>query len=120
MRWCLRAKLEQHYDTFSKLLCATEDLPIVELSKTDNFWGARPHGVGMLEGRNVLGRLLMELREEINKGVTPFNHLDPLVIPDFFLLSEKIEIIEPIPKNITEEKTSRDNNIQIRLPFDEL
>lgn len=66
MRWCLRQKLAQNFDTFSKLLIETGNLPIVERSRADRYWGAVPSKEGgTLVGRNVLGRLLMELREKL-------------------------------------------------------
>jgi ribA/ribD-fused uncharacterized protein len=65
MRWCLRLKLAQNWQRFGELLYATEDLPIVEDSAKDDFWGAIPQEDGQLVGRNVLGRLLMEVRAEL-------------------------------------------------------
>ena len=64
MRWCLRAKLLQHWKRFGEVLKKTGDLPIVEESVRDAFWGAKPNEGGILIGMNVLGRLLMELRQE--------------------------------------------------------
>jgi type I restriction enzyme S subunit len=63
MRWCLRVKLAQNWDRFGALLLETGGRPIVEDSRKDDFWGAIPSADGRLVGRNVLGRLLMELRE---------------------------------------------------------
>lgn len=65
MRWCLRVKLACNWPKFRDLLLATGDCPIVEESRKDDFWGAKPHSHGVLVGVNVLGRLLMELREEL-------------------------------------------------------
>lgn len=67
MRWCLRVKLLQNWNSFSKLLVETKDKPIVEYSEKDDFWGAMPHSEEELYGRNVLGRLLMELRSQLSK-----------------------------------------------------
>lgn len=64
MRWCLSIKLAQHFDAFGRLLETTGELPIVESSSRDDFWGAIPDGNGALVGRNALGRLLMELRAQ--------------------------------------------------------
>jgi type I restriction enzyme S subunit len=64
MRWCLRVKLAQHWERFSALLLSTGVRPIVEVSRRDAFWGAKPEAAGLLVGANILGRLLMELREE--------------------------------------------------------
>src|SRR5262245_33121636 len=67
MRWCLRVKLAQNWVTFRDLLLSTGERPIVEESKKDDFWGAFAQEDDTLVGRNVLGRLLMELREELKK-----------------------------------------------------
>ena len=64
MRWCLRTKLAQNWGTFGALLLSTGDAPIVEDSRRDDFWGAKSVG-GLLIGMNILGRLLVELREEL-------------------------------------------------------
>lgn len=63
MRWCLRVKLAQNWRRFGQLLLATDEKEIVEESRRDDFWGAKPSG-HTLVGKNVLGRLLMELRQE--------------------------------------------------------
>jgi type I restriction enzyme S subunit len=62
MRWCLRVKLAQNWKSFGDLLLSTGDKPIVEYSTKDTFWGAKMVN-DTLVGSNVLGRLLMELRE---------------------------------------------------------
>lgn len=86
MRWCLKAKLYQNWQSFSELLLKTDNLPIVEESQKDTFWGAKPVDAETLFGANVLGRLLMELREEIKKNKIPEDdHLPPLNIPNFSL-----------------------------------
>jgi ribA/ribD-fused uncharacterized protein len=64
MRWCLRTKLAQNWNKFGSVLRKTADKPIVEESTKDEFWGAKPKNDGTLVGMNVLGRLLMELRQE--------------------------------------------------------
>jgi type I restriction enzyme S subunit len=66
MRWCLRVKLAQNWRSFSELLLSTGDMPIVEMkARRSDFWGARLSDSGELVGINVLGRLLMELREDL-------------------------------------------------------
>jgi type I restriction enzyme S subunit len=95
MRWCLRVKLAQNWEKFSSLLLETGDLPIVEkkVRRTD-FWGAKEMPRGELVGRNVLGRLLMELREQVKTGAhTAVTVVQPLDIPHFLLLGK---LIEPI------------------------
>lgn len=94
MRWSLRAKLVQNQVTFGELLLATEHLPIVEYSTKDDFWGAKPKPSGMLVGKNILGRLLMELRELYRTNVISFNQLTPLNIPDFRLIGRPIQTLK--------------------------
>lgn len=92
MRWCLRVKLAQNWTRFSELLLATGDRPIVELSHKDDFWGAKPVDDHTLVGMNVLGRLLMELREEVRSGAcSPPMRVEPLQIPDFLLDGQPIQ-----------------------------
>ena len=91
MRWCLRVKLAQNWDSFGTLLLSTGDASIVEDSRKDAFWGAKRTDDGELVGTNALGRLLMELREEL-KG-TNYDHLRlvaPPEIPDFTLNGQSI------------------------------
>lgn len=98
MRWCLRVKLAQHWDKFSELLLRTGDKSIVEDSRKDQFWGAVLQPNGMLEGRNALGRLLMELREEL-KGANRelLRSVQPIDIPDFLLYGQPIGVVEARP-----------------------
>jgi len=64
MRYVLRAKFGNTQGELLDLLRGTRDAPIVEISHRDQFWGARPIG-DRIEGQNVLGRLLMELRLDL-------------------------------------------------------
>lgn len=93
MRWCLRVKLAQHYETFGSLLIKTGTSPIVEQSRKDQYWGAKlilPDDV--LIGKNVLGRLLMELREKLKADThEKLRTVPPLTVPDFLLLGKQIE-----------------------------
>jgi putative DNA methylase len=96
MRWCLRVKLAQNYSTFSRLLLSTGDDPIVEESRKDAFWGAKPLDEHKLVGMNVLGRLLMELRKELREDdLQRLLMVPPLEIPDFLLYGQPIEVIQP-------------------------
>ena len=64
MRYTLAEKLRQHPERFGRALAETAGMPIVEISRRDDYWGAKPSGDGnTLRGRNVLGRLLTELRD---------------------------------------------------------
>lgn len=58
----LRAKFQQNLDLKAKLL-ATGDAILHEDSKTDLFWGKK--------GQDMLGKLLMTVREEIREGRSP-------------------------------------------------
>jgi ribA/ribD-fused uncharacterized protein len=69
MEACLRLKVEQHLDRIIPILAQTGDRPIVEKSRRDAFWGAKPISETEIEGDNVLGLLWMLIREEINDGV---------------------------------------------------
>ncbi|MBF0339367.1 MAG: NADAR family protein [Magnetococcales bacterium] len=91
MRWCLRVKLAQHRPSFTELLFSTGELPIVEESRKDSFWGAKPVEGDSLEGMNVLGRLLMELREIARKELPEnLRTVEPPNISNFLLLGQPI------------------------------
>lgn len=94
MRWALRVKLAQNWEKFGHLLESTGNLPIVESSRKDVFWGAKVDAErGALEGANVLGRLLMELREGLRKHPETLRVVEPPRIPDALLLGHPIERI---------------------------
>lgn len=67
MRYVLRLKFAQHREVISAVLDSTDARPIVEFSRHDDFWGAKPDGPDGLRGVNALGRLWMEIREGIRK-----------------------------------------------------
>ncbi len=98
MRWCLRVKLAQNWREFGRLLLATGDRPIVEQSRKDDFWGAKVAVDGTLVGMNVLGRLLMELREQL-KGdeAESLRFIEPLAISEFLLFGQPIEAVQATP-----------------------
>lgn len=62
MRDVLKAKFTQHPELASQLL-ATGAAKLIEESLTDPFWGTGRNG----KGQNMLGQLLMEVREWIRK-----------------------------------------------------
>jgi N-glycosidase YbiA len=64
MYWCLKVKLCQNMKSFGKLLESTNNKDIVEESNRDLFWDAVSKSKGSLTGSNVLGQLLMKLRNE--------------------------------------------------------
>ena len=94
MRWCLRVKLAQNWVKFGELLLSTERRPIVEESHKDGFWGAKPQSDGTLEGANVLGRLLMELRDQLREpGAECLKCVEPVPLPEFLLYGKPIRPI---------------------------
>ncbi len=94
MRWCLRVKLAQNWHQFGQVLLETGDRPIVERSQKDDFWGAKATQGNMLVGMNVLGRLLMELREQLKEdALESFRVVEPLTIPEFLLFDEPIKTV---------------------------
>lgn len=106
MRWCLRVKLAQNYANFSRLLLSTGERPIVEESRKDDFWGAKPVDGGRLVGMNVLGRLLMELRKELREfEAQRLQKVLPVDIPDFLLFGRPIETIQSSEAVRTEIRT---------------
>ena len=112
MRWCLRVKLAQNYEGFGRLLLATEDRPIVEQSRKDDFWGAKVVGVTdeTLIGQNILGRLLMELREQLKSDTTEaLKAVLPPNIPDFLLLGKPVETVSEY--RATHPSTDRQANL---------
>ena len=62
MRQSLRAKFTQHQD-IQQVLLSTGDAQLVEHTEKDSYWGDGGDG----SGKNVLGRLLMEIRDELRK-----------------------------------------------------
>lgn len=60
MRDAVRAKFTQHLDLRAALL-ATGDAILVEHTDRDAYWGDGGDG----SGRNMLGRILMEIRAEL-------------------------------------------------------
>lgn len=67
MKFCIELKLFQNFEKFSKVLLETNNLPIVEYTDKDKVWGATDEG-DYYVGTNALGRLLMELRENLKSG----------------------------------------------------
>jgi N-glycosidase YbiA len=62
MKEALIAKFTQHED-LGEILYKTEDALLVEHTAKDKFWGDGGHGRGL----NMLGKLLMEVREELKQ-----------------------------------------------------
>ncbi|SFG52885.1 conserved hypothetical protein, ribA/ribD-fused [Novosphingobium sp. CF614] len=93
MKWCLRVKLICNWRKFSELLLSTGDRPIVEDSRKDAYWGAMMQEDDTLNGQNVLGRLLMELRTKFKEDADALCCVKPVPIHDFSLLGESIPVI---------------------------
>lgn len=94
MRWGLRVKLANNWKVFSTLLMKTGDKAIVEESRRDVFWGARIVDNGdVLVGMNVLGRLLMELREQVKqRGHEVVLNVSPPDIPNFLMFGRLVDV----------------------------
>ena len=67
MRWVLRMKREANAAAVDAVLADTGERAIVEISTRDAWWGAKPTGDNY-RGKNVLGRLWMELRQHLRDG----------------------------------------------------
>jgi ribA/ribD-fused uncharacterized protein len=63
MREAVLAKFRQHPSLLA-LLLSTGDAEIVEHTTNDSYWGDGGNGCG----RNMLGQILMEVRERLAKG----------------------------------------------------
>ena len=61
MAEALRAKFTQH-DELRDILLSTGDAKLVEHTRRDSYWGDGGGG-----GKNMMGQLLMELRDELRK-----------------------------------------------------
>jgi type I restriction enzyme S subunit len=123
MRWCLRAKLLQNWEKFGNLLRETGERDIVEEGVKDPFWSARPQEDGSLVGYNVLGRLLMELRQILNERPDSLRELSPLNVRDFLLLRIEVPMMRlndhgVIEFDTTQFERERSSNIHPPIRFD--
>jgi hypothetical protein len=94
MREAVWAKFTQH-SRLSELLLSTRDATIIEHTRNDAYWGDGGGG----RGRNMLGRILMEVRERI-RNVDRFScteeweavrgEADPVASPEFW--SERVDL----------------------------
>lgn len=92
MRWALRVKLAQNFESFGALLDATEEKFIVEQSyRPKDLWSAVEQGDEFV-GHNQLGKLLMDLRTEYReKGRAMLVVTTSL---DLTLYNEKIGVVQ--------------------------
>jgi ribA/ribD-fused uncharacterized protein len=107
MRWCVRVKLAQNWSSFSNLLVKTGARPIVEESRKDEYWGAKPQENGALVGMNVLGRLLMELRVQLQSSeVETLKHVKSPHVSRFLFLGMPIGTVGARERETTEFQPS--------------
>lgn len=66
MRDAVRAKFTQHKD-LQKILLATGDAILVEHTVNDSYWADGGDGTG----KNMLGKILVEIREELKTALQP-------------------------------------------------
>lgn len=71
MRDAVRAKFTQHSD-LRALLLSTGEAKLVEHTENDDYWGDGGNG----KGKNMLGRILMQVRESLrsNSDEKPAGH----------------------------------------------
>jgi len=100
MKWCLRVKLIQNWQKFSDLLLSTGDLPIVEESRRDSYWGAILQDDHTLDGQNVLGRLLMDLRGKLREEPDALRSVRPPAIDNFCLMGKPVSVVGPFVQDL--------------------
>jgi ribA/ribD-fused uncharacterized protein len=62
MKFVLQLKFDRtNHQQLCQALLETGDAVLIEASSTDAFWGTGKHGTG----KNMLGKLLMEVREDL-------------------------------------------------------
>ena len=95
MYWCLQVKLFCNPYRFGSLLELTKEKEIVEISLKDSFWGCirDKNDINVVMGQNVLGKLLVKLREE-NKEIKKDNYrnytVETLDISNFLIYNKNI------------------------------
>ena len=81
MVWVLELKLFHHPKTFGAELTKTGDLPIVEVSRKDDFWGCKEVDEKLV-GQNHLGRSLMQVRDKQDQVIKgKFTHPNGFLLP---------------------------------------
>ena len=68
MDWVVRYKWLSYQLLINRNLDTTAGRPIVEVSPVDAYWGAIPQPNGELVGANVLGKIWMQVRKELEDG----------------------------------------------------
>ena len=64
-RWLCRWQGGSAHDDLRAILLGTGDVRIVEHTTNDSYWGDGGDG----SGRNRLGEILMQVREELRAGI---------------------------------------------------
>jgi ribA/ribD-fused uncharacterized protein len=90
MDWCIRMKLKCNWYSFGGLLLSTGENEIVEDSHKDRFWGCVLDSEGDYVGRNILGKLLMNLREELTENTIDRDNLNVNRIKGIKLFGELV------------------------------
>lgn len=94
MRHAVRLKYAFNRDLMNAQYALAAGRMIVEISDRDDLWGAIPQAGGKLVGRNLLGRIHLELRKEIDND--PDIYSDEVPAPTFsraILLGEEVGIV---------------------------
>lgn len=102
MRWCIHQKLLHNWDSFGELLIESDGLDIVEESNKDFFWGAKPIEHDQLMGFNVLGRLLMELRQNLIDCPENLMLIRPPAVDHFVFLGKEVNPVKLQDGNVLE------------------
>jgi len=90
MKYAIRMRLAQHRAAMLAEYEDTMSLPIVEISRRDSFWGAIEQPDGTYHGRNILGRLHMQLREELRVDPEKFRDEVPAPRNPLSLLGSRV------------------------------
>ncbi|HDR2892617.1 DUF1768 domain-containing protein [Enterobacteriaceae bacterium RIT714] len=99
MKWAVCVKLCQNWESFSALLLSTGEKPIVEYSEKDQFWGAKSIGNHTYSGMNVLGRILMLLRDTCeHRGQQAFKIIPPPNITGFNIFGQPVKTVISLDK----------------------
>ena len=91
MDWCLRMKLKCNWRKFGTLLLSTEEKDIVEDSHKDRFWGCVLEQKDKFVGRNILGKLLVNLREELREDQIDQDNLNFKYIKCLNIFGESVD-----------------------------
>ncbi|GHT76265.1 hypothetical protein AGMMS50262_13980 [Bacteroidia bacterium] len=96
MEWCMRVKFAQHFEDLKPLLQKSQTKTLVKYSTTNDFWGACPvkSNPSCLMGTNVLGQILMKIRNDYQYRPKDILVVKPLKIKDFTIYGRSIETID--------------------------